>query len=58
MDAHAGEVPFQKLHLLGSVDPDEGARVPSDIPLATVAQLVEHLVVVQDVAGSSPVGRP
>jgi hypothetical protein len=29
-----------------------------DFPLATVAQLAEHLVVVQDVAGSSPVGRP
>lgn len=26
--------------------------------MATVAQLVEHLVVVRVVAGSSPVGRP
>jgi hypothetical protein len=26
--------------------------------MAIVAQLAEHLVVVQDVAGSSPVGRP
>jgi hypothetical protein len=26
--------------------------------MAVVAQLVEHLVVIQDVAGSSPVGRP
>lgn len=27
-------------------------------PMAVVAQLVEHLIVVQDVAGSSPVDRP
>ena len=27
-------------------------------PMATVAQLVEHLVVVQEVAGSNPVRRP
>lgn len=26
--------------------------------MAVVAQLVEHLIVVQEVAGSSPVGRP
>ncbi len=26
--------------------------------MAVVAQLVEHLIVVQDVAGSSPVDRP
>ena len=26
--------------------------------MVTVVQLVEHLVVVQDVAGSSPVGHP
>ena len=26
--------------------------------MVAVAQLVEHLVVVQDVAGSSPVGHP
>ena len=29
-----------------------------DYRVAAVAQLVEHLVVVQAVAGSNPVGRP
>jgi hypothetical protein len=31
---------------------------PTQSPMATVAQLVEHRVVILDVAGSSPVGRP
>jgi hypothetical protein len=38
--------------------PPSGFSVPSPLHMAAVAQSVEHLVVVQDVAGSSPVGRP
>ena len=40
------------------IDPPSLRGYPSPIALAIVAQLVEHLVVVQEVAGSSPVGRP
>ena len=33
-------------------------RDPTTVAVVGVAQLVEHLVVVQDVAGSSPVTHP
>ena len=45
---------------LSSFDQSAAKRYPSNriAPLEIVAQLVEHLVVVQDVAGSSPVDLP
>lgn len=58
MPSRGGARPTQFLELTRSLlELRLGASVPQQ-DMVGIAQLVEHLVVVQDVAGSSPVTHP